>query len=145
MIGFLTRYLPGSLLLLFVAVAVQADLAIEDAYVRGMPPGQSVTAAFMRLSNPGEEPLTLVRASSSYAASVEIHAHSHDDGVMRMRRVPALEIAADDSVTLAPGGLHLMFMGLQKTPLEGDKVDLELCGSETCWSFILPVKSVINE
>lgn len=142
--GFIMRSLSGSLLLL-AACALQADLTIEQAYVRGMPPGQSVTAAFMRLSNKGEEPLTLVRASSSFASIVEIHGHSHDNGVMRMRRVAELTIGAGESVTLAPGELHLMFMGLKKSPMEGDTVDLELCTGDSCWSYTLPVKSVVNE
>jgi copper(I)-binding protein len=47
------------------------------------------------------------------ARRVEIHSMEMDNGVMRMRAVDGgLPIAAGEAVHLAPGGLHIMLMGL---------------------------------
>ena len=55
----------------------------------------------------------LIAAQAAIAQRVEIHSMEMDGGVMRMRAVDGgLAIAAGDSVTLAPGGLHIMLMGL---------------------------------
>ncbi len=52
-------------ILSLVAQLAQAELSLVDGYVRGLPPGQSVTAAFMTLRNSGDEELVLTTASTS--------------------------------------------------------------------------------
>ena len=129
-----------------VAQLAQAELALVDGYVRGLPPGQSVTAAFMTLRNGGDEELVLTSASTSVADKVEFHQHSHDDGMMRMRQIPALRIAAGAELQLAPGHLHMMLIGLRQVLVEGDTVTIELCTeSSDCQSIELAVVSVLNE
>jgi copper(I)-binding protein len=55
----------------------------------------------------------LIAAKTVVARRVEIHSMEMDNGVMRMRAVDGgLLIAAGESVHLAPGGLHIMLMGL---------------------------------
>ncbi len=124
----------------------QAELLVKDGYVRGLPPGQQVTAAFMRLENPGTEDLVLTSGRSAVAAKVEFHQHSHADGMMRMRQVPTLTVPAGGELALAPGGLHLMLIGLQQVLQEGDTVTIELCAAaDKCTATELPVISVLNE
>jgi copper(I)-binding protein len=48
------------------------------------------------------------------------------DGMMRMRRVPALEIAPDATVEFKPGSYHLMMFGLKKPLVVGDQVEFIL-------------------
>jgi len=70
--------------------------------------------------NTGSTPDRLVSAKSPAADLVQIHEMKMDGNVMRMREVEkGLEIPAGGSVTLAPGSLHLMMMGL-KGPLKQD-------------------------
>lgn len=95
---------------------------IEGAWVRAMPPGQRVTAAYMRIVA-GQEAV-LVRGVSSPIGDAELHETQTIDGRARMRALDALELAAGASVTLAPGGRHIMLMGLAQTPREGDSVRL---------------------
>lgn len=123
----------------------QAELVMDHGYVRGMPPGQKVTAGFMSLRNTGSEDIALCYAGSSVANKVEFHTHSHDGGVMRMRRMDELVVPAGETVELKPGQIHLMFMGLNQSLAEGDKVPLEVCMKERCWTWDLPVVSVLNE
>ena len=132
--------------LVLTAKLAHAQLMVVDGYVRGLPPGQSVTAAFMTLRNPANREHVVTRASTSVAEKVEFHQHSHEGGMMRMRQVPALHIPAGGELHLAPGHLHLMLIGLRQVLGEGDTVAIELCSENSdCQSIELAVVSVLNE
>jgi copper(I)-binding protein len=49
-----------------------------------------------------------------------------DNDMMRMRQLQALDLPAGQAVKLAPGGYHLMLMGLKQPLKDGDKVPLTL-------------------
>lgn len=119
-------------------------ISIQDAYVRAVPPGQANSAAFMVITNEGEQDRALVAAASDVAEAVELHTHTMDDGVMRMRQVERIALPAGETVTLEPGGLHVMLIGLTKDLKPGDSVALTLSfddGSEQ--SLTLPVKKIM--
>jgi periplasmic copper chaperone A len=104
----------------------QVTLA-EPAWVRLPPPNLSVTAAYMTLSNSGNDDLTVVHAESPHAATVELHEHLQDPaGVMRMRQVRSLSLPAGGSLAMEPGGLHLMLIGLHQPLTEGGSVPVTL-------------------
>lgn len=105
-----------SALCLSSSLALAADISIEQPFARATPPGQPNSAAFMQLTNNGEA-TALVAATSTVAEVVELHAHTHDNGVMRMRRIEQIELPAGSTTTLEPGGLHVMLIGL-KQPLQ---------------------------
>lgn len=104
------------------AGGAQSGLAIEDGWVRAMPPGQPVTAGFMVLFNPGEQPLTVVGISSEQAERVQLHRTVQHGERVRMEAVGELEIPAGGRVLLAPGGLHLMLFGLSEQLGAGESV-----------------------
>lgn len=130
-----------------LALPVMAgEFLVESAYIRGLPPGQSVTAAFMTLRNDLDRDCHLVGASTPIAGSAEVHAHSHHGGTMSMRPVDALPIPAGEQVSLQPGGYHLMLFGLEQTLVDGDSHPLTL-KFEDCPDIELnvPVRSVLAE
>lgn len=98
----------------------------SEAYFRLMPPGRSVSSAYMLLNNISEHDSVLLSMQSDQAERVELHEHSHSDGMMRMRKLDKLTIAAGESVRLAPGGYHLMLFGLQAGLTQDDIVTVEL-------------------
>ena len=99
----------------------------EPAWMRLPPPNLSVTAAYLSLGNGGEEDLTVVRAESPVAETVELHEHRQDAaGVMRMRQVASLSLPAGGRLTLEPGGLHLMLIDLHQPLTEGQIVPITL-------------------
>ena len=112
--------------LLFAATTHAASLTADDPYVREVPPGSPATAAFMTLHNSGDSAVRLISADNSIAEHTELHNHVDVDGVMQMRQIEAIEVPAGGSATLAPGGLHLMMIGLQTPVSEGDQVGLSL-------------------
>lgn len=119
------RILAG-LLLTGAMSPVWADIVASDAYARATPPGLSTTAAFMTLRNDEDKAVELIGANASGVAMAEVHHHSMNDGVMSMSKVDALTIPAHGSVTLAPGGYHMMLMGLDHGLSPGDSMQVEL-------------------
>ncbi len=101
-----------------------SDLQVSDAWVRATLPGQPVAAAYLTLQSPSRA--RLVAAQSGVARAVEIHEMSQKDGVMRMRRVEALELPQNQKVRMAPGGVHFMLLDLQRPLVAGEEIELDL-------------------
>lgn len=131
---------------LLFCLSVQAQITIENAYVRGLPPGQTVTAAFMRLRNSGDSAVNIVSVSTDSAKTAEIHTHKHSNGMMRMEKVDSVTVPAKGDLVMKPGGYHLMLIDLHKPLREGDKVKIELrADNGESISAQLDVRSVLNE
>lgn len=123
--------------LLSLAVVAEQDTALEfeNAWVRALPPFQPNTAAYLTLVNRGDVAVAIVGASSNVAEKVELHTTRKVDGLMRMEQLQALAVAPGERVELAPGGTHLMLLGLAYRPVPGDEIRLCLqlvSGDEVC-------------
>lgn len=95
-------------------------LTIADPYIRATPPGQTNTAMFLTLTNHTDRQHALIAASSLLADRVELHAHRMENGLAMMRPVQRIAIPAGESVTLQPGGLHVMLLGIRRPIQPGD-------------------------
>ena len=117
--------------LTFVAFATSTALAgmleIGTVHLRATAPGMGITGGYVAITNNGDSDDMLVAASASFAKHAEIHEMIHDNGVMKMReRDGGIEIPAGDTVTLKPGGLHIMFIGLSETMVSGEMREIML-------------------
>lgn len=95
------------------------------AWARATPPGLTVGAAYVTLTG-GAEPDRLVGASSPRASMVQIHVIVESNGVAGMREVDGVDVPAGRTVVLAPGGTHLMLMGLDGPLVAGQSLPLTL-------------------
>lgn len=102
------------------------NLHIDHPWSKEVPPTSAVAAAFFNVMNHGDEGDTLLRAESPIAGKTELHAHIHEDGMMKMREVEKIDIPANGTRTLKPGSYHIMFFDLQKVPALGDRFPLKL-------------------
>ncbi|MFV0309262.1 MAG: copper chaperone PCu(A)C [Desertimonas sp.] len=123
-------------------------IAVTDVWARSSPMAASAGAAYMTITNEGDDDaLTGVAVDPSVAATVELHETRAADGemsesmttgtgmmtedtdsapMMEMVEVERIDIASGETVTLAPGGYHLMLLDLVE-PLEvGDEIDVTL-------------------
>jgi copper(I)-binding protein len=97
------------------------SIQISQPWARATPKGATSGAAYMTLMNSGTTPQRLSCVSSDAAAKCQIHEMTMTDGVMKMRPVEGgLEIKPGETVTLKPGGFHMMLVDL-KQPLEQGK------------------------
>lgn len=104
--------------------AEPGGLEIADAWARAS--ATRTGAAYLTLENKGSEADTLIEVRSPVAERVEIHDMTMEDMVMRMRKLDDLPVAAGESVSLAPGGKHIMLIGLSGPLEEGATVPLTL-------------------
>ncbi len=120
------------------------DINIVEPYARATPPSVPNSAIFLTLENHKMEERTLVSASSDAADKVELHNHTMVDGMMKMRQVENIKIAAHKSAVLQPGGLHIMLFGLKKQLVEGEEISLTLTfANGATQSLSVPVKKVM--
>ncbi|WP_428030836.1 copper chaperone PCu(A)C [Ancylobacter sp.] len=97
------------------------QLEIAHPWARMTPAGAKVGGGYLAIENEGKESDRLVAVTAEVAGRVEIHEMSVKDGVMTMRMLPdGVEIPADSTVKLAPGGFHLMLMDLKQPLKEGE-------------------------
>jgi copper(I)-binding protein len=99
-----------------------AHLTVSDAWVKAAPSG--MTGAFATLANDSGDALRLISVTTDRAATVELH-ETVGDGVggMTMRpRKGGFTIKAHAAHRLAPGGDHLMLMGLDRALAPGERV-----------------------
>ncbi len=148
-----TRPVPAlALALLLVLTACQSSpgdpastspggLAMTDSWVKAADSG--MTAAFGTLTNATDHTVTLVSATSS-VSPMELHEVVADaSGTMVMQpKAGGFVIAAGDSLTLAPGGQHLMFMKLSSALAPGEDVTFTVTADDgSTWTFTAPVRS----
>lgn len=91
-------------------------------------------AGFMGVTNTGRTPVTLVSVRTTGAASAVAHRTQAVNGVYSMAAAPNLVVKAGETVTFAPGGYHVMFMGLKAPLVVGGKLPATLIfkrGNET--------------
>lgn len=120
----------AALALLASGVAVAAPATgclpkVEGAWIRMPPAGLPMMAGYARISNPCKAPLAIVAAHSGAFADTSLHETRVEGGISRMRATPSLRLAPAASVTLAPGGFHLMLMNPVKPLHAGDRVAIE--------------------
>ena len=114
----------GSLLLGGLVQA--AELKVTHPWVALAPPGAHATAAFMELNNPGEQAVDVVAAMAEGFRAVELHLSINENGMHRMIQQERITVPAGGAVALAPGGYHVMLMGIERELAEGDTVTLDL-------------------
>ncbi len=101
-------------------------ITVAHPWARATPGGTTTGAAYFEIKAADGRADTLVSASSPLAGRVEVHTHTQEDGVMKMRRLDALPIAAGSSVVLGPAGHHLMLFDLKQPLKEGDLIPVTL-------------------
>lgn len=107
------------------------DLVIDNPWARATAPNAPSGVAYMLIENRGDTDDRLIAAESARAERVEIHTHTMDDGVMRMRPLDNIDIPAGDSVGLEPGGNHIMLINLDDRLEEGTGFPMTLTFEES--------------
>jgi copper(I)-binding protein len=115
----------GAYALIHPLSAQPSGIVVEQPWARAALQG-GTGGGFLTLRNNGAQPDRLLSASTPLARTTEIHETVRDGEVMRMRPVAALDVPAGASVSLRPGGAHVMMMGLTEALRPGATVPLTL-------------------
>lgn len=114
-----------SVLFLLVACSSQDDevpIRMVDPWVRATVGGQTAAAGYIEFHS--KKPVRLVKVTSPQAGTVGIHRTVHQNDIMRMEELGVLEIPANQTITLAPNGLHFMLTNLKSPLAAGDEATL---------------------
>ncbi len=128
----LKHLLPLTLMLGLLANPLAAqeiragDLRISQTVARATAPMARTGAVYLTVSNAGTLPDRLISASTAAAETVELHTTVREGNVMRMQPVPGIDVPAGQTVTLSPGGLHVMLIGLRGPLKDGSSLALSL-------------------
>jgi len=120
------RSLTLPLLLLAAGSAFAGQLTVKSAWARATPPGVSMGVVYFQLENGSTKSDRLLKLKTSVAASAGVHRTEIVDDVARMREVAVLHVAPGERIEFAPGGYHVMLMGLKKPLVAGQKFELEI-------------------
>ena len=117
------------------------SLTLSDAFARASSAKAKAGAAFLTIANDGATD-KLIAASADMSEVIELHTHINEGGMMRMRRVDAIDVTGGALTKLQPGGLHVMLIGLKAPLREGESFPLTLT-FETAGSVTIdvPVKA----
>ena len=122
-----------------------AGLQVSEGWVRATPPMAKVAAGHLQLHNPGKLTLRVTGLQSPRAARVESHDMTMEGGLMRMRATE-LVLAPGESLSLEPGGKHLMFMQPVQPFVAGQSVPLTILVDDgSTLAVQLPVRDVAPE
>lgn len=124
----LTLGLAAAALLATAAQAATYRLGgLEVAQPWSRPAAAGVNGAgYMTVTNRGAAPDTLIAVESPAAKKAEMHRSSMSGGLMTMQKIDSVLLPPGKAITFAPGGYHIMLIGLAKAQKAGDAVPATL-------------------
>ena len=106
---------------------VLGDLTLSGGFSRATLPNAPVGGGFVTITNNGASDDRLIAAASPAAGEVQLHEMAMEGDVMKMRELPeGIPVPAGETVSLQPGGLHMMFMQLTGPLVEGTRFPVTL-------------------
>jgi len=101
-------------------------VTVTHPWARATPGGAKVGAAYLEMKAAKGKGDRLTAVRSPVAGAAELHSHTMEGGIARMRRVDAIAVPGGKSVVLKPGGYHVMLVDLKAPLKEGDLLKFTL-------------------
>ena len=133
------------MLCLLTGMAHAAELVkVLDPWARATVPGQKVGGVYMEIV--ARENLRLTGVKTAAAETAQLHQMKMENGMMRMRSVPFLDLPAGKPVRLEPGGYHIMLFDLRGSLVPGQKLKIELTFEDAAKRrHRVPVEAIIRD
>ncbi len=98
-------------------------IVISAPFARATPAGAQVAGGYLTIVNGGSTPDRLVSLTADISARPELHEMKLENGTMIMRPLEnGIPLPPGEKVELKPGGLHLMFMSINRQLKAGESV-----------------------
>ncbi len=122
-----------SFLLFFVGMGsfgfadVLQNVVVKSAWSRATPPRASAGVVYLTLVNIGEKEISLMGVEADVAMHAMLHTTKKDaQGRVSMMHAEKFIIPPKGEINLAPGGHHIMLMGLKKPLVSGTEIGIKL-------------------
>lgn len=112
-------------ILLLTACDTPTGITVRNAWARPATQGGNGAVYFV-LENHSSESDELTGVSSEIAEAVEMHESKMEGDVMQMQHVMSIPVNGNDRVEFAPGGLHVMLIGLKQDLKIGEEFQVTL-------------------
>jgi copper(I)-binding protein len=108
------------------AWAQPATVAVTQAWSRATTGAGTTAAIYVTVT--ASQPDRLTSVSTPVATMAEVHRSIMEHGVMEMRPAPGggLDVTPGTPIRMAPGGYHIMLMGLKQPLKEGEHIPVTL-------------------
>ncbi|MDN6602967.1 copper chaperone PCu(A)C [Brevibacterium sp.] len=118
------------------------SLSLDNAWVKASDEG--MTAVFGELKNNSDKDINLVAAKYYDADTVQLHETLEDNagGMSMQEKEGGFTIPAGESLSLRPGGDHIMVMGMSKPIKPGEEISLELVTAD---EQTIPVTAIAKD
>jgi len=94
---------------------------VSQAHMQEPAPGQTRAAVYLKLENRSTQDRRIQFISTPAAGTAEVHRHTYEDGMMKMRPVPHAQVPAQSALVFEPGGYHIMLIDLAEVPAAGSR------------------------
>lgn len=123
---FILTFLLG--LLLTACQNSDGTLAVSEAWARSNPQNTDMTALYFTIDNTSGQADVLTGVSTAISSKAELHRTQKIGDAMKMEPVPGqtLDIPSGQTVMFAPGGLHVMLLGLSAPLMAGESFQATL-------------------
>lgn len=98
-------------------------LAVVDGSIRPGLTADRPSAAYFTITG-GPAPVALVAVTADAAQRAEMHETVRENGVVSMRAIQRVPVAANETVRFAPGGRHVMLFGLNPTAVRAGRTPM---------------------
>ena len=119
-----------------------SGIEASDAWARETVPGQRVASVYLQIRSAA--PARLIGVTTRVAKTAEIHSMKEEGGVMKMRRLDALELPAGTVVKLEPSGNHIMLLDIHRQLKVGEHVRLTLLVEQAGKTRSVPVVAEVR-
>lgn len=124
------------------ALPATPAITIENAWARPTAGAATTGAAYLTIKNNGSVADSLVGATTDVATAVAFHESKLEGSVMTMRSLDSIPLQAGGTVEFAPGGKHLMLLGLKSALVAGKSFALTLRFKN---AGLVPVQVMVSE
>lgn len=132
MAGWRQRSAIASLMLAVSAPALAhatkaGALVVDHPFIRVASPVSKTGAGYMAITNKGKAADRLLSVTTVASTRSDLHGTINQGGIMKMRSAAGgVAIPAGGMVVFAPGGLHVMFIGLKAAVPPGTMIKARL-------------------
>lgn len=109
-----------------LTIGVQADLVLENGWIRPAPPGASNLAGYFDIVNTSNADITISEVEGPMFDNAMIHQTIVTDGTASMQHLDGLLVPAKGRVSLKPLATHLMLMGPERDLKIGELITVSL-------------------
>jgi len=123
--------------------SVRAELRVDNAYLPALPPTAMTMAAYLTITNTGDSDRTITGISAELFSMAHLHKTVMEDGISKMGMMHKLIIKPGQTVSMEPGGLHIMLMRPKKGAVAKGEVPITLTFSDgETLSVVAEIRSI---